>query len=363
MRQSAPFPGRDARAVTRHGTSYVPLNQDARRVLMFRRIKWVGNSKAVAMILVAVSILSVYPLVVERWAGPSPVLFVAGVMLGRFVGVGGYWTVRWARVPGLISILWKRVWCFSGVLHILVSANQLFYVAALTTAVPAAMVFLGETHPVIATLVLGWAYTRLGRPDRHSLGFSRSVWLMILGLCGAGLVVVSQGYGDHEIRWWGIVFALAQSLLVALKLISQLWWGATRSRDNEVAGVLFLGVVSDLVLGLSILAAAWLWGPFHAEVFLGGLACGFLVRAGGYILQRSSNIMSLTPNVNVLLLALPPLALVWLWLFGGDTDAHWGMLLVGGACLTLAGVLLNRRKSSHSGVSPIRRETQERRRK
>lgn len=287
-------------------------------------------------------ILSVYPLLVETWAGPGPVVFAAGVMLGRLVGVGGYWTARWGRIPGLAIQLWKHVCCVSGMLHVLSGANQLFYVAALTTAVPAGVVFLGETHPVLLTVALGWVYSRLGRGDRHRPEFSKAVWLLLLALVGAALVVVSQGHGDYRIHWLGVAFALAQALLVVVKLVSQLWWAATRAGDTETAGCLFLGMVSDLLLGVAVLVTVTILGGFNMAAFLGGAACGLFGQAVGNVLHRTANVVSATPNINVLLLAMPPAALVWLWLFGGDVRAHWGLLLAGGTCLTFASVMLNR---------------------
>ena len=98
------------------------------------------------------------------------------------VGAGGDrgWLVGMAvgTRAKLVRTLWVKLWCLPGALYMLAGLNQLFYVAALTLSVPTAVVFLANTYPVVTTLVLGWIYPRLGRPDRHAPTVSRSVWLM-----------------------------------------------------------------------------------------------------------------------------------------------------------------------------------------
>ena len=304
------------------------------------KFQWPGNSQAVTMILTAVFIYSLYPLMVERWGPASPVALTAGVVTGRGLVVGAYWVARWGD-RAEAARLWTSLWCPSGVLHVVSGLNQLCYVAALSTAVPAAVVFLGEAQAVVVTYVMWRIYARLGRTDRNSPHVSRSRWLLLLAVVGVALVVMSQGTGYYQIRWVGVALALGQALLVTVKICSQLWWGATRSRENETSGVLFLGAASELTLATVLIPVAWLWGVFIPATFLLGMVVGCFVQATGYILQRTANVVSTTPNINVLLLALPLMGSTWLWLFSGPTHAHLGLLVVGGAFLAIAGVALN----------------------
>ena len=306
--------------------------------------QWRGNSRPVAMTLVVLLLFSIYPLLVSHWAPPAPLLFSGGVLFGRALFVGGWWTWRWGIDTNQIKALWVKLWCPPGVLYMLVGLNQLAYVSALSISVPAAVVFLGEAHPVVTTLVLGSIYTHLGRPDRHAPAVRRSAWLMLLGLVGAGLVIASQGQGDYQIVWLGVALALAQAASIPVKVGSVMWWSATRSRDNETAGALFLGFASDAMLVPFLIGASAIWETFDLAVVVAGVATGGLVQGVGYILQRTALVESITPNINMFLLGLAPLAWVWLWLLGEATEAHIGLLLLGGACVVLSGALLNRQK-------------------
>ena len=150
---------------------------------------------------------------------------------------------------------------------------------------------------------------------------------MVLALGGIGLVVASQGHGDFSIHWLGVGFALIASLMLALRVAAQMWWAATKSPDGEISGVLFLGLVSDWLLGPTALAFAWMSGGFSVTVFIGGLACGVFSQALGNALHGAANVVSATPNINILSLLISPLAASWLWVFGKGGEAHWGCSL------------------------------------
>ena len=136
--------------------------------------RWRGNSKSVVMVLsrsVRIFVLPAAGITVGGWSAGA---FRGGVGGRTGLGGGGWWVLRWGRYhPGLAKTLWVKLWCPPGMLHMVMGANQLFYVAAISMSVPAAVVFLSGARPVATTLALGWVTPawaeRTGTP-RQSAG-------------------------------------------------------------------------------------------------------------------------------------------------------------------------------------------------
>ena len=319
------------------------------------------------LMLLAVGIWSCGSVVVAvSGAARAPFLFGAAMDLGSVVGYLGFLVLSYC------SLLYDRRVMLVVARHALLGGRVLFWlvlgaasglsypvfaVSTLLVDVSVAAVLFDGLWPFFVVVLFSLLYRGSGRYR----SFTVSGWLLLLvGMCGAVLVVSSNGLvlgGAGVLRLLAgvglaalssflgplacFMFRWASALVVSLRLDCPLLepeGGVRLELFGAVCGGALASLVSLLVnvtLGLSV-------GERLVPVLmLVGLVLGLLTYTVGGVAWRVCNLMTRSPGINALGYLTPAFSLGLLWLFRQVGVAYPALLVLGALLVVVANLLVN----------------------
>ena len=282
-------------------------------------------------------------------------------MLGclLFLLVGNASLLRSREVWGLIR---RRMFSWAMLFVILGSFQfALFTWSTRFIDISVASILL-ETWPILIIVLTGQLFRREGRFDRTSRGVFGFV---IVGLVGFAFVTGSQSadFADLFGREGMALISLAPGVLLAmlaagagaLEAAFNLRWGVDSGRELSIhesdaqrggeLDLFFVVIAFAIANAISFpihVAAGFLTGEaIIGEGLVISVVGGGLVQAFSSLVYRVAILKTNNLGINALGYAVPVLSLVWLAIFSHIGVVRIGYLVIGGAAIITANLLIN----------------------
>lgn len=318
-----------------------------------------------------VLVFSWMPLVIDFGLGESnPLLFNAGLSLGKIIGVVIYLRVAFPHVfsSEALRLIASRTCSKAMLLGSLSHMTYALFSWSTTLVDTVISTIVYETWPILYLALLGWVVSGIDGTRRYrALGVS-DYFCCLLAFAGLAYVVIgTTGIGpsldsDYASQALGIGLALAAAALSALNVYN-FSWGVDLHKAlpkhlsapdggniSEIACVMIgFALSSFFALVISAPPAFVIGGGISSSSAAVSILAGAGVLAAGSVLFRQANLRSKDPSVNVLAYVTPLVALGWLSLFTEIAVENFELIVIGAAAIVAMNVLLNLRPEQQIG--------------
>ena len=192
-----------------------------------------------------------------------------------------------------------------------------------------------------------------------------TVGLVLFGFAGFFFVILSQ-HGELVLsnileskQWVGIGLAVLAGLIISTTAYNFKWAADLRkdlpaeitsnydTRQLELFCLMtafLIGSAASSLLNLavgSVVESSTIFEVRTSLLLLGALVGGILLDAVGTVFNRTANLFTNDLGVNTLAYAIPPLALLWLFIFSESHLVRTDFIIVGASAILSANLLIN----------------------
>ena len=180
-----------------------------------------GNRLAIGYMLLAVTLFSSLPLIIERGGGgQAPFLFNAGMNAGVALGCLVFMTIIYRRLvfnPATLRVIARRIFDVKLALSVAANFNFAFFAWSTRFVDVSVAAILFETWPILLILLMLRLFpggTRYREPAPEML------LLLVLGLAGFAFVVVGQAGGFANVQTGSLSVVIVGVALAILGAIA-----------------------------------------------------------------------------------------------------------------------------------------------
>ena len=312
-----------------------------------------------------VIIFSVVPLVIDKGLnGSNPLLFNAGLAVGKIIGVSVWLAIACPRVifnSDVLYLIRKRTFSKAMVLGSTSHFTYALFAWSTTYVDTAVSTIVYETWPILYMTLL----IRLGSQTDGESRYRRLsvVDYSLCGLAFLGLAYVTLGTSSVQeassnthigYQTLGLVLAIGAAGIASLNAFNFQWGCDLRkhlpkqvapegSRDiEELACVMIAFALSSLlVLPGSVALGLFTGGGISTGPLLISILAGAGLLSAGSVCFRRANLQTRDPAVNALSYTAPVAALGWLAAFSDIDVANKEYLVIGTTAIVAMNLLLN----------------------
>ena len=312
-----------------------------------------------------VFIFSWVPLIIDfGLAGSNPLLFNAGLAIGKVLGVGIWLVIACRQIildQEVLRLILSRT--FSKALLLGSIAHMTYALFAWSTSYvdTAVSTIIYETWPILYIFLLTKLISTADNKSRYRSLSLMDYILCILAFCGLIYVILgtysSQGaessnYVPYQVL--GIVLAIAAAAVSSLNAYN-FRWGTDLRKDlprrlapkgegdlQELACVMIAFALSSLlVLPGSLVIGFAVGGHISVGSSITSIVAGAGLLSLGSICFRRANLETKNPAVNALSYGTPVVALAWLAVFTDINVANLEYIVIGASAIIAMNLLLN----------------------
>lgn len=321
-----------------------------------------GNRLAIGYMLLAVTLFSSLPLVIERGGGgQTPFLFNAGMNAGVALGCLIFIAILYRRLvfnTASLLVIARRAMDVKLALSVVATFNFALFAWSTRLVDVSVSAILFETWPILLILLM----TRLFPGGaRYREPAPEMLLLLVLSLAGFAFVVVGQAGGFANIQAGGlsalvIGVALAVAGAVATSFTAfSFRWGTdvvhalpSEARQGigehslEMFGVLVAFFIANTVSAVLNGYAGMNTGEaMDSRTLLTAVVLGAAINGVANVAWRKANLITDNLGINALANTTPVFSLIWLFLFFQVAPERPDYLVIGAVGIITVNLLIN----------------------
>ncbi len=321
-----------------------------------------GNRLAIGYMLLAVTLFSSLPLVIERGGGgQTPFLFNAGMNAGVALGCLVFISILYRRLvfnPASLLVIARRAVDVKLALSVVATFNFALFAWSTRLIDVSVAAILFETWPILLILLM----TRLFPGGaRYREPAPEMLLLLVLSLAGFAFVVVGQAGGFANIQTGGlsalvvgVILAVAGAVATSFTAFS-FRWGTdvvhaipSEARQGigehslEMFGVLVAFFIANTVAAVLNGYAGMNTGEaMDSRILLTAVVLGAAINGIANVAWRKANLITDNLGINALANTTPVFSLVWLFLFFQVAPERPDYLVIGAVGIITVNLLIN----------------------
>lgn len=325
-----------------------------------------GNRLAIGYMLLAVTLFSSLPLVIERGGGgQTPFLFNAGMNAGVALGCLVFIVILYRRLvfnPAILLEVARRAKDVNLALSVVATFNFALFAWSTRLIDVSVAAILFETWPILLILLM----TRLFPGGaRYREPAPEMLFLLVLSLAGFAFVVVGQAGGFANIQTGGlsalivgVILAVAGAVATSFTAFS-FRWGTDVARaiareiprearegfgdhSLEMFGVLVAFFIANTVAAVLNGYAGMNTGEaMDSRTLLTAVVLGAAINGIANVAWRKANLITDNLGINALANTTPVFSLVWLFLFFQVAPERPDYLVIGVVGIITVNLLIN----------------------
>ena len=324
----------------------------------------VGNRLAISYMLLAVTLFSSLPLVIERGGGgQTPFLFNAGMNAGVALGCLVFMAALYRRLvfnPVSLRVIGRRVLDVKLALSVVANFNFAFFAWSTRFVDVSVAAILFETWPILLILLMARLFpggTRYREPAPEML------FLLVVGLAGFAFVVVGQAGGFANVQTGNLSVVIVGVILAVLGAVATSFtafsfrWGTDvvheipqesrlgiGEQSLEMFGVLVAFLIANTVAAVLNALAGMSNGEagmMSSQTLLTAVVLGGAVNGIANVAWRKANLSTDNLGINALANTTPIFSLIWLSLFFQVAPERLDYLIIGAVGIITVNLLIN----------------------
>ena len=321
-----------------------------------------GNRLAIGYMLLAVTLFSSLPLVIERGGGgQAPFLFNAGMNAGVALGCLTFIAILYRRLvfsPASLLVIARRALDVKLALSVVATFNFALFAWSTRLIDVSVAAILFETWPILLILLMARLFpggARYREPAPEML------LLLVLSLAGFAFVVVGQAGGFANIQTGalsalvvGVILAGAGAIATSFTAFS-FRWGTdvahaipSEARQGigehslEMFGVLVAFFIANTVAAVLNGYAGMNTGEsMDSRTLLTAVVLGAAINGIANVAWRKANLITDNLGINALANTTPVFSLLWLFLFFQVAPERPDYLVIGAVGIITVNLLIN----------------------
>ncbi len=321
-----------------------------------------GNRLAIGYMLLAVTLFSSLPLVIERGGGgQAPFLFNAGMNAGVALGCLVFIGVLYRRLvfnSASLLVIARRAMDVKLALSVVATFNFALFAWSTRLIDVSVAAILFETWPILLILLMTRLFpggTRYREPAPEML------LLLVLSLAGFAFVVVGQAGGFANIQTGalsalvvGVTLAVAGAVATSFTAFSFRWGTdvvhaippearqGIGDHSLEMFGVLVAFFIANTVSAVLNSYAGMNTGEaMDSRTLLSAVVLGAAINGIANVAWRKANLITDNLGINALANTTPVFSLVWLFLFFQVAPERPDYLIIGAVGIITVNLLIN----------------------